>query len=272
MDTQNTVLSGLEKRRMVKWVGIFLFLASLFIAVNTLTALKEYKYVGSGIVPNNTITVSGEGEVFAVPDIASFSFSSSEDAKTVKEAQDKVTKKINVALATLKDDYKIEDKDIKTIDYSVYPKYEYTSFPCSQFSCPPGKQNLTGYTVSQTIAVKVRKVSDAGDILGSMGSAGVSNISGLNFTIDNEDALKRDARQSAIADAQDKAKDLSRDLGVKLVRIVNFSESGNYPTYYSKTASFDMAVGGGREGAIAPEIPTGENKIMSNVTITYEIQ
>ena len=269
----NGFMSSVEKRRMVKWVAIFLFLISLFVAVKTLGALKEYSYIGGGITPQNIITVSGEGEVFAVPDIAQFSFSVSEDAKTVKEAQDVVTKKINSALEVLRKEYSVEDRDIKTVDYSVYPKYEYSNTPCSQFSCPPSKQTLTGYTVNQTVSIKVRSVSDAGTILGSMGEVGVTNISGINFTIDDEDTLKRDARKLAIADAREKAEALSKDLKVRLVRIVNFSESGNYPMYYSKYGVAEMSMANdGRGGAIAPELPVGENKIMSNVSITYEIR
>ncbi|MFM2357605.1 MAG: hypothetical protein RJA61_342 [Candidatus Parcubacteria bacterium] len=272
-ETTNGFLSGGEKRNMIKWVAIFLFLISLFVAVKTLGALKEYKYIGGGIIPHNVITVSGEGEVFAVPDIAQFTFSVSEDKKTVKEAQDLVTKKVNIALEVLRKEYAVEDKDIKTLDYSVYPKYDYKNFPCTQFSCPPSEQNLIGYTVNQTLSIKVRDVADAGTILGSMGEVGVTNISGINFTVDDEDALQRDARKLAITDAREKAEALSRDLGVRLVRIVNFSESGNYPMYYSKFGVAEMSVANdGRGGAIAPELPVGENKIVSNVTVTYEIR
>ncbi len=268
------VLSSLEKRKMVKWVAIVIFLASVFLVAQTLLAFKEYKFVGSGVVPTNVITVTGEGEVFAVPDIASFTFGGSEDGKTVKEAQDKVTAKIDAALAVLKKDFKVEDKDVKTIDYSVYPKYDYVNFPCTQFSCPPSKQNLLGYTVNQTISIKVRNVAEAGEILGAIGNIGVTNISGLNFTVDDEDTLKRDARKQAIEDARTQANLLVKDLGVKLVRIVSFSESGSYPVpYYAK--GFDMALAeqaGGRGGVTNVALPTGENKIVSNVTITYEIR
>lgn len=267
----NNFFVSLEKKGVAGLVAVLLVLVSLFVLAQTVLSFKEYRYVGSGVMPTNIITVSGEGEVFAVPDVATFTFSSSEDAKTVKEAQDKVTTKINTALDSLKKDYGIEDKDIKTVDYSVYPKYDYTNFPCSQFSCPPSTQTLIGYTVNQTISVKVRDVAEAGSILGAMGTVGVTNISGLNFTIDDEDALNREARQEAIADAQEKAKALSKDLGVKIVRVVNFSESGNYPIYYNK--AFDVALAeGGRGGATAPEVPVGENRIISNVTITYEIR
>lgn len=267
----NNFSASLEKKGVAGLVAVLLALVSLFVLAQTFISFKEYRYVGGGVMPTNIITVSGEGEVFAVPDIATFTISVSEDQKTVKEAQDMVTKKMNSALEVLKNDYDIEEKDIKTVDYSVYPKYDYTSFPCTQFSCPPSKQNLVGYTVTQTVSVKVRDVAEAGKILGSMGEIGVTNISGLNFTIDDQVALERDARQEAIADAQEKAKALSKDLGVKIVRIVNFSESGNYPIYFNKAYDVTLAEGG-RGGAVAPEVPVGENRISSNVTITYEIR
>jgi uncharacterized protein YggE len=103
-----------------------------------------------------------------------------------------------------------------------------------------------------------------------LGTLGVSDLNGPNFSIDNEDALKAQARKEAIDDAQTKAKALAKDLGVSLGRIANFSESGNYPTpmYYAKDARVSSA---GLEAAPA-QIPKGENTITSDVTITYEIR
>ena len=127
-----------------------------------------------------------------------------------------------------------------------------------------------GFTASESITVKVRKVDDVGDIMQGLGITGVSDLSGPNFSIDNEDSLKAEARKKAIDDAKAKAEVLAKDLGVSLVKIVNFSDSsGNYPMmYYAKDS---MA------SSVAPEaspavIPRGENTISADVTITYEIR
>ena len=65
-------------------------------------------------------------------------------------------------------------------------------------------------------------------------------------------------------------KKLSKDLGVHLIRIVSFSENGNYPMpLFAKGMMADSVT---VSSAPAPELPTGENKITSNVTITYEIR
>jgi len=261
-----------------KWVAIafaltIAILASLFLLVNILTEVKAYSFIGSGIAAEDTISVSGKGEVFAAPDIVQISFSVVEEGDTVAEAQEIASIQINQVMAFL-DENKIEDKDIKTSNYSVYPRYEYLKAKdvCNEMGCwpTPGERTLAGYNVNQTISVKIREIDNAGLILAGVGEIGVSNISGLNFQIDDEEALKREARQLAIEDAKDKARAISRDLGVDISRIVGFSESGNYPMY--KTFGVEMAAMDGRGGGVIPEIPMGENQITSNVTITYEIK
>ena len=99
--------------------------------------LKEYRYVGSGVTATNTITVSGDGEVFAVPDTASFSVTVQEEAKEVRDAQDVATKKSNDIIAYLKSQ-DINEKDIQTTDYSVYPQYDYIQKACTGATAPEG--------------------------------------------------------------------------------------------------------------------------------------
>ena len=250
-------------------LGVFLVFAAI-------GEIKGLNYIGSGVSATNTISVSGEGEVFAVPDTATFSVTVQETAKDVQTAQTSATKKNNDIIAYLKG-AGVDEKDIQTTDYSVNPQYDYTSTACPAstngvyYPCPPGKQVLTGYQVSQTLTVKVRDTKKAGDLLTGVGSKGASNVSGLSFTVADEKGLEAQARGKAIDDARGKAEALAKQLGVHLVRIVGFSENGNYPTYYAKTMSAGM---GAMDAAVAPapEIATGQNKITSDVNVTYEIR
>ena len=243
---------------------------ALFLLVGTLSELKSLRFIGSGVAATNTITVSGEGEVFAVPDTATFSVMVQEEAKEVKNAQDTATKKGNDIIAYLKSQG-IDEKDIQTTDYSVYPQYDYLQGVCASGYCPPGKQTLRGFQVSQTLTVKVRDTKKAGDLLSGVGSRGASSVSGLSFTIDDQDALEAEARDKAIAKAKAKAEVLAKSLGVSIVRVVGFSEGGGGgPIYYAKAMMADGM--GGAESAPSPEIPTGQNKITSNVSVTYEIR
>ncbi len=271
MDGQaaDKIISATERVR--KFAAVALIALSVFLFVEALAALKGYRYIGSGVTATNSITVSGEGEVFAVPDTATFSVTVQEEAKQVADAQDVATKKSNDIVAYLKKEG-IEEKDIKTTDYSVYPQYDYIQVACSGGYCPGGRQELRGFQVSQTLTVKVRDTKKAGDLLSGVGGLGASSVSGLSFTIDDEDALKAEARDKAIAQAKEKAEALADSLGVEVVRVVGFYENeGGYPAPYA----YGMG-GAERMDASAtkasPELPAGENKITSNVNITYEIR
>ena len=251
---------------------------ALFLFILALSALKEYRYIGAGLAAANTISVNGEGEVFAVPDIATFSVTVQEEAKEVQDAQEVATEKGNGIIAYLKEQG-IEEKDIKTTDYSVYPQYDYTREVCPTSSpdgfptpCVSGKQVLRGYQVSQTLTVKVRDTEKAGALLAGVGELGATNVSGLSFTVDDDDALRAEARGKAIEDARVKAAELAKQLGVRLVRVIGFTESeGGYPPQpYAYGRGGDMAVMESK--AVAPELPVGENKITSNVNVTYEIR
>ena len=266
----NGELLDQKKKLIVTLVAVGVVL-SLFLAVKTLEEMKGYGLMGKDVPPQTTISVSGEGEITVIPDIATVSFSVITEGAVVSDAQENATKKMNAAIAAVRG-FGVEEKDIKTTGYNISPRYEYSKIgvPCTEWGCPPGKQILTGYQVSQSVSVKIRKIADAGKILSKLGETGVSDISGLTFSIDKEDVAKNDARGKAIDDAQAKAKVLAKQLGVSLVRIVSFSESGNYPIYYAKGAALRM--GGSDASAPVPEIPAGENTITSNVIITYEIR
>lgn len=234
--------------------------------------------------PENTITLSGHGEVTAVPNIASVYFTITKDSNTVKEAQVLVAGIEKKSLDFLKSS-NVLDKDIQTANASFSPKYEYrqavcppipmgagtagiTVNPSSPYYCPQGKQVIVGYTASESITVKVRNTDDVGKIMQGLGALGVSDLSGPNFSIDNEDGLKAEARKKAIDDAKAKAVVLAKDLGVRLGKITSFNESGNYPVpMYAKMDTASIS------GASVPAvIPAGENTISSDVTITYEIK
>lgn len=254
-------------RKIAVILGIVL---TVFIAAKTLAEFKAMSYIGKTTPMTNVISVSGKGEILATPDIATFSFAVTAEAGTVEVAQKQATEKINAILDYVKKS-EVSEKDVKTTSYNIYPRYEYRATSASAPYYGGGKQVLVAYVVSQTIEVKVRKLADAGKLLSDIGEFGATDVSGLTFTEDNHDKLVREARDIAIKDARDQARVLAKSLGVRLGDITSFYESGNNPgpIYYAKSTAMGMS---GDESAPVPDIPAGENKIVSNVTITYEIK
>ncbi len=260
----------MHESKFGKALVVLVFALAAYVAILIVNSIKEFHYIGGGVPVTNVVTVQGSGEVFAVPDIATFTFTVTEEKPAAKDAQEASAKKINAIIAYLKENG-VDEKDIKTVGYNVFPRYEYEGQLCTQFNCDSGQRVLKGFNASQTISVKVRDTSKAGTLLAGAGTAGATEVSGLDFTIDDEDALLKQARKDAIDDARAKAEELAKDLGVKLVRVVNFSESGGTqpPMFYRA----DTMMAGGKGGAeVAPSVPAGENKLTSSVSITYEIR
>jgi len=259
------------KNKYFVWLSIAV-VAMLFLFLGAATINQLSKADTSNIDSRNTITVSGIGDAVAVPDIATFSFSITKEAKTSSEAQKLTTDISNKILEAVKKSG-VEDKDIKTINYSLYPKYDYPQVVCPAIypsNCPSGREVLRGYEISQSFEIKIRNLEKVGEIVSGATGAGATNINGPTFGVDKEDDVIAKARNQAIDNAKAKAKSIAKGLGVRLVRIVAFNENENsYNVPMMNKATFGI---GGAEGSMAPQLPAGENKYSRTVQITYEIR
>ena len=242
-------------------LSVFLIILSVSGVIDIFNKIKQGRYIGQEAEFKNSIVISETGEVYAKPDLAVVNFSVIEEAKTAAEATSKNTETMNNIIQAM-EDQGIEDKDLKTISFNLYPRYEYTD---DTFN----KRILVGYEVSQNLEVKIRDMEKIGTIIEEATSAGANDVGGLQFTIDNEDGLKKEARAQAIGKAKNKAQELSSQLGVKLGRVISFNESFFVP-YYDNRAYLEKAEGMGGGGSV-PDIQTGENTISVTITVVYEI-
>ena len=267
--------------------------------------LKSINYIGTNRNQTNTITVDGTGDAYAIPDVATFTYTVTDTEKAVADAQTKATAKSNAALAVVQA-AGVADKDIQTTSYSIYPQYEYQNAVCptpavynasassggasgsgsvssgvmipasppttvTPIYCPPGKSVLTGYQVSQTTEVKLRDLTKAGSLLTALGSAGVENLSGPDFTVDDPTSVQAQARAKAIADAQSQAQTLAKQLGVSIVGVASFTENNN-GSYPVPMFAMGVANTASSKAAATPEVSTGQQKVTDDVSITYEIR
>lgn len=254
-------------------IAVMVLLAA-FLFAETIKSFKEYQYVGGGIPVGNAISVSGDGEVFAIPDTAEFTFSVIEEGDSVDAVQQAAEEKVQAALGVLREQG-IEDADMKTTAFELHPKYEWEPVTCVRYPCEQ-TQVQRGFTLNRSVQVKVRDLEKAGAVLQAVTNIGVQSVSGLSFTVADEDDKKAEARALAIEEARAKAEKLASELGVSLVRIIGFNEDQFYPQpYMARDMAESSVLPMGMGGDVAPkaaEVPAGENKITSNVMITYEIR
>ena len=264
------------KDKLLKSLNVLSIAFTVLLVLIMVTIVKEWKSIGRSQV--NNISVSGDSSVFVSPDIATITFTIDEVKSTSKEAQSVANEKmIKVKKALM--DLKISDKDIKSTNYYVSPKYiyencstVYTYTPRSiPMPCTP-KTKIEGYTASHSVSVKVRDMDMTGKVLSSIGDLAVNNISGPNFSIEDIDKAKAEARGKAIVEAKAKAKVLADQLDVSLGDVISFSENSNggYPYEMSKTAYNDTVSVSAPSAPI--ELSAGQSEIKSSVSIVYEIK
>lgn len=201
----------------------------------------------------------GIGEATGKPDTAQFMVGVTKTASTVEAAQTQTNTAVNKVIAALKQQG-ISDKDIKTQDYTVNPNIDYSS----------GSQTTTGYTVSTNLSVTVKDTTKANAALDSATANGANIISGVSFTLndDEREKLEDEARGKAIQQAKGKATRISQQAGIRLGKIINVTinptEPG--PIMYDKAT---LNAGGGIPSA-PTQLQTGENKVKVTVTLSYE--
>ena len=242
-------------------VGLFVLVLIVFVGAKTRNVMEQYNYIGDAPHERDTIVVSGEGKVTSKPDLVSVSLGVSIDANTVSDAQTMNTQKMNAIVAALKA-MNIADADIQTSNYNISPRYDYNN----------GKQTILGYTVSQNVQVKVRKLDQVGDVLAKAGQLGANQVGGVDFTIDDPTSIQAQARQKAIDDAQKKANTLTSQLGLHIVKVVSFSEGSTNPPgpipYMYAAKAMDSA----GMAPTAPSIQSGSLDVTSDVSVTYEVR
>lgn len=244
-------------------MGLLLVCLVVYVGSLARNSFKQFRYIGHAEQFQNIISINGEGKVTGQPDIALVDIGLITENAKVAEAQKENTEKMNKLLKAVKA-LGIEEKDLQTSVYQISPKYEYP---------PSGKYTLVGYTVNQSITLKIRDMAKISDVLAKVGETGVNSVGNLSFTIDDPEKLRSEAREKALANARSKVETLTKSLGVKIVRVTSFNENISSPIDYRYSKAPMMAEGLGiGGGGSAPDIQTGTLEIISSVNVSYEIE
>ena len=231
--------------------------AALFFANLAVAEYRGYGFMGGGS-GEATLDVMGEGEVEATPDMAEVELSVESLAGSAKTAQDTLALKTANITAALKT--RISDADIRTENYTVYDN-------CNQYDDVYGSCTSTNYTARQTIRATVKTLDSLSAVLQDAVNKG-AYISNVQLTFRNIDALNAQAEKIAIENAKAKAKATADTLGVRIGRVVSFDNYGDYDYDYAKET--DYAFTGSRSTTV-PTIPIGNQKIRTQVSVTFAI-
>lgn len=203
----------------------------------------------------STFDASGEGKVTVVPDLAIISLGVRKTAPKVKTAQEQANEIVGKVTADLKK-MGIDEKDIKTINYNIYPDYSNNS------GAPQG------FVVSSQVQVKIRNFENIPSVLDLAGTYGLEQVGQLSFTLsdDLKNSTMNTAREEAVKEAKMKAETLANLAGVKLGKIVNVTEgyTNAVPVPFALSAS-DQAL-----NKVSATVNPGTNDVTVNITLSYE--
>ncbi len=210
--------------------------------------------------------VSGEGRAKIKPDPATVRVGVQAESRTAEDAQNKMNQSINKVIAAIKA-LGVEEKNIKTENYNVNPVVEDIG-PVQNFAGPSDKLGASSYTANTNISIITSDTELANKIIDTATQNGATQVGGVQFDTKDNTLAENEARSKAIEEAKKKAQIASQAAGFSLGKIINYQESsgGNSPIMYAMDAKSSV-----REAA-PTQVQPGENEVVVNVTLYYEVR
>jgi uncharacterized protein YggE len=203
----------------------------------------------------HTIAVTGVGTVVTAPDVADLRLGVTFTRPTVRAARADAAAAMTKVIAALKA-LGIADKDIQTTNISLQPAYDYTAN-----ANPP---RITGYTLSNGVAITVRDLDKVGDAIDNALAAGATTFDGVSFRVDDPAKAQQKARTDALTQARAHADTLAAAAGVTITGVASISETSAqtpYPIYYGAGAAKDVAT----------PVQVGTTDVTITVSVVYVI-
>lgn len=170
-----------------------------------------------------TVTVTATGKTQVTPNIANISATVESKNPNLDIARQQNEKTVSAIITELKN-LGISEKDIKTEYISGGPGYE---LDVQIFPEPP-KTNTNQLTT--TLQITIRDFEIVNEVLASLTQNGATNLYGPSLTIDEKTltAAKSKAREDAVENAKNQAKELAQLSDRKLGKVVKVTELGDF--------------------------------------------
>lgn len=202
------------------------------------------------------VTVQGSGEVQGEPDTLNVNASIEFIAPDVTGAMNQTSGRQQAVINALVD-AGVDRKDISTSEVSLQPQFA---------GGGDNPQTIVGYRASNSIDIKIRQLDAASQALALIVSSGgdATRINSVNYSLEDDSQLVRDARSRAFDDAKDRAEQYAELSGSDLGKVISISEgTGQQPPIPMPTTR-------GAELAAVPLEP-GQQTVGFTVTVVWEL-
>ena len=208
------------------------------------------------------ITVSGQGEVLVVPDEVVFNLSATTVDKNLSIAQQKTDEVVRNVIALARK-YGVPATQIQTGHISLEERF-------SDEEATRKPRVFIGYAVSKSIAIILRDVSKAENLLGELFRTGITRISSVDFRTTQDRKFRDQARAMAMKSAQEKARAMAQEIGQGIGKAFTINEEGIVRPSPANMSSFYIPGGSGADPSSA--IALGQITITARVTVSFELK
>ncbi|SMO61757.1 SIMPL domain-containing protein [Paracoccus laeviglucosivorans] len=201
------------------------------------------------------LTVSGQGQSTAQPDMATINVGVSTEATTAAEAMSQNATRQQAVIDALKADG-VEARDIQTSGLNLSPKMEYADGQAPK---------LVGYTAQNSVTVRIRDLANLGAALDKLVATGANEISGISFGRDDMTEAQDTARAEAVTDARRRAEQMAKAAGMRLGALRALSDT---PIVEGPRPMMAMRA---EAKADATPIEAGELGVSAQVTAVFDL-
>lgn len=153
----------------------------------------------------------------------------------------------------------IAARDIQTTGINLNPRYDYDQ--------ATQRQVFRGYQASNRVSVTLRKVADTGRVLDALVAAGATDLNGPSFSIADDTAAKKQARERAVARATAQAKDYAGMFGYTGTRVLAINEA-----LTGRPMPFEGAKAVSVSDAVLTSAPVEPGMVSAGVTVTVTFE
>lgn len=198
-------------------------------------------------IHRKTMTLSGQGQVTAVPDTAVIRLGVQTSGENLAQIQAENARMVQSIIQALQ---RMGVNNIKTFQYSIDKVYDYDN----------GRQIDRGFSVRNIIEIRTNNLDMTGSIIDTAVNSGANVVDLISFDVSNREYYYQQALNGAIRDAIQKSKSIAMNLNMSSEPIpVSITENSSMPI---QPFRFEFA-------AATPIIP-GSMLVEANVTVDFE--
>jgi uncharacterized protein YggE len=210
-----------------------------------------------------SIRVVAQATVSVKPDQAEVDLGVTTASKTAAAAVASNDRKMGEVLAALKKELG-GDGELKTTEVSVQPRFAETK--SGELAA-----RVTGYTVTNTVHVRVSNVRAVGRLLDAALGAGANTIDRVAFTLRDAEAAQGQALRAASAKARARAAAIAEGQGLRVGDVLSVSE-GDVEDPFAPFEGLAGRRAKANEQAFAMRVEPGSLEIAATVTVVFALK